>query len=933
MNGYPKMKWEELQPILDRALDLAPDESRAFLEEKLGVETAALIWDQLSTGLEDVAPSGAGTTFPPSVRGDLGALAERVIERFGRESLEAPTASAEDEVPRRAGHYRLGAQLGAGGMGVVFEGHRDDGEVERVVAVKVVRADRGLHWAERFRQERDVLARLAHPGITTLFDAGVLEDGRPYFVMEKVDGERIDDYCDRKELGLRARCGLFLQILEVLEHAHSRLVVHRDLKPSNVLVNREGRVRLLDFGIAKLLEGAEEPGLTQTRMRVFTPEYAAPEQVRGEDLSTATDVFGAGLLAYELLTSVRAHRGSSSQELENQVVAGSITRPSTVVAELAEVDRSREARARSTTSGRWEADLLGDLDAILLKALRAEPEARYASAGAFKSDLRNYLVGLPVEARRGGWRYSASRFVLRNRALVAATSLGTVALILGIGLALWQATVAREDRDRALVAEAGASSVNRFLTDILLAPDITRQGPDVRLLDIMNSARAVANESLDDTPQIQGRILFLIGRVKASLGDRDDALEVLAEAEAALEKESSESPLRESIQVRIRRAEILLEQPDLVEAEAVLAGARSALSAFERDAELWASWARLEGRLQHLRGNLEAAESVFREAMGRLEPAGESDQLAILYSDLAVTLEQQGRLDEAAAAYGHALQWNHNTHGDRHETSLVVRQNLAGLLAQTGRLEEAEAMLRTNADVALEWLGEQHPLHVVSFNSLLSVLADQGKVERALEFSEEALRLSEAAWGVGHPRVLILQMNIGSRLLIVGRHQEAEEILRSASDGLAANLGPGAPPALHAQMLLCEVLLETGRPAQAAAQAERALALASDGLAPWITLSLRARRGSALGDLGDFEDAEKELRASFEGFRDLAGPTSGETLGAQLALGEILLKQGEMDDARKILCDAQRIAADALGEGHTTRQSLKSAAVELGGCR
>ena len=186
-----------------------------------------------------------------------------------------------------------------------------------------------------------------------------------------------------------------------MEHAHSRLVVHRDLKPSNVLVDLEGRVRLLDFGIAKLLEQAEEPGLTQTRMRVFTPEYAAPEQVRGEVLSTATDVFGAGLLAYELLTGVRAHRGSSAQEIEHKVAAGSITRPSTAVAELAEVDRSRQARARSTTPGRWRADLFGDLDAILGKALRAEPEARYACG---------------TISRGGPWRLGAAVGATRLRA-------------------------------------------------------------------------------------------------------------------------------------------------------------------------------------------------------------------------------------------------------------------------------------------------------------------------------------------------------------------------------------------------------------------------------------------------------------------------------------------------------------------------------------
>ncbi|MEM7517516.1 MAG: tetratricopeptide repeat protein, partial [Planctomycetota bacterium] len=431
---------------------------------------------------------------------------------------------------------------------------------------------------------------------------------------------------------------------------------------------------------------------------------------------------------------------------------------------------------------------------------------------------------------------------------------------------------------------------------------------------------------------IQGRVLFLIGRVKASLGDRTEALEVLSEAEAALAEEAAEGPVRESLEVRIRRAEIFLRQPDLAEAERLLDSVRRDLASFDQDVDLWTSWARLEGRLLHQRGDLVAAEELFREALARQLPTENRDRLAVLYGGIALTLEAQGKFDDAADAYRRAMQLNQEIHGDRHESSLVVVQNFAGMLSQTGQLEEAEAMFRDSTKVAREWLGEEHPLHLVSFTNLLSVLTDRGKTKEALVHSDEALRLSEAAWGVDHPRVLILQMNIGNRLLITERFEEAEEMLRIASDGLSARVGPGAPPTLHAQLLLCEVLLQTACPSEVIERVDAALAQAPEGAAPWTLSALRSRRGRAHQALGHFEAAEVELRASYESLLEILGPTAVDTIGAQAMLGQVLLAGDKKADGERLLCDAHELALEHFSEDHATRKELESAVEDLDGC-
>ena len=469
----------EADVLFDQALDLPPEERSAFLnaacdgDAVLRQTVETLLFHAEADEVRAGFPEGFLEKKPLGLDGLLRQVAEGL-----EEELEDPLKG------QRIGPYRITDEVGRGGMGVVYRAERIEGPFSQQVAIKVL--PRGRDTAallRRFEQEQRVLALLDHPHIARLLDGGLTEGGRPYFVMEYVDGEPLDAYCDRHRLSIGKRLRLFLAVCEAVQYAHQNLVVHRDLKPSNILVaapTEEGgqpalasrglQVKLLDFGIAKLLsgEGASGPGeiLTRTGERLLTPEYAAPEQIRGEAVTTATDVYGLGVLLYELLTGQRpCHTtGRSRYEVEQAVCKTEPTRPSVAVtrpvvetgaATHGEPSPEAVGRARRLRVDQLQRTLRGDLDAICLKALRKEPEARYASVEALADDLRRYATGLPVQARRGSVGYRARKFVRRHRWGVAAAA---VFVLLLAGYAL---TITDAGRTGACGAGERANSVGK----------------------------------------------------------------------------------------------------------------------------------------------------------------------------------------------------------------------------------------------------------------------------------------------------------------------------------------------------------------------------------------------------------------------------------------------------------------------------------------
>lgn len=446
MNRSSPHRWQQIEELLHSAFDLPPEARGAFLDEACAADL------ELRREVEELLAADAGAPeFLDAVAADLAAplLAGMVADD------PADGRAAEGTV---VGAYRLVREIARGGMGSVYLAERADGEYRQQVAVKILRrGPRTDELVQRFRVERQILAALEHPGIARLVDGGVVEGDLPYLAMEYVDGESVDRFCDHWRLDIRQRLELVVRIARVVQYAHRNKVVHRDLKPSNILVTPEGEPKLLDFGIAKLLGETEalagEALRTRTGFRWMTPEYAAPEQVRGEAVTAATDVYALGVLLYELLTGHRPYRvggGGSSFEIERAICEADPERPSTAVSRVEErstaegpvtITPETVSRARGTEPERLRRMLNGDLDAVVLRALRKEPQQRYASPEALAEDIERYLAGLPVRARRGTLAYYARRFAARKRG-----ALGAAALTLTLLLALVASLARSPDR-------------------------------------------------------------------------------------------------------------------------------------------------------------------------------------------------------------------------------------------------------------------------------------------------------------------------------------------------------------------------------------------------------------------------------------------------------------------------------------------------------
>jgi len=455
----------------------------------------------------------------PALRADVQAL----LASFRSWSGSVPPVRAP--VLPRFGAYQCDAILGAGGMGTVYRAQRDDGQFRHKVAIKILRGSLRSEWyRERFLSERQILARLNHPNIARLLDGGMTGEQEPYLVMELIEGEPLDVYCDARRLPLEERLALFGQVLEAVEYAHRNLVVHRDLKPSNILVTKDGRPKLVDFGTSKLVEN----DAATTALHAVTPAYASPEQLRGEPAGVASDVFSAGVILYELLTGAPPYSASESITGALRRAAGEVT-----AAAPASALTAKAAELRGVSLERARKVLTGDLAAILLKALDPEPARRYGTAQALADDLARYREGRPVLAKPASRVYRAAKFIRRNRIAVAAGTVFTIALAVATAVSFYQASVARREARR-------AEQINSFLNDMLGAADpswynsLKSKGASVTLLDVVDEMRGRIGSYFGSDPEVEIRLRRTIGRMYSVLSKHADAR---VQLQLALEKQ------------------------------------------------------------------------------------------------------------------------------------------------------------------------------------------------------------------------------------------------------------------------------------------------------------------------------------------------------------------------------------------------------------
>ena len=651
-----------------------------------------------------------------------------------RELANPGTAPGGIEPGTRVGPYRVSRQIGRGGMGVVYLAERCDGHFDQAVALKLIpRGGETREAVERFERERQILAGLEHPNIARLIDGGVLADGTPYYAMEHVAGDRIDEYCDAGRLTIADRIELFLVAARAVDHANSRLIVHRDIKPANLLVTAEGSVKLLDFGIAKLVSG-EDVEATRTLARVMTPEYASPEQVLGEPITVASDVYQLGLLLYELLTGCNAQEGaahSTPAEFETAVCRVEAVRPSN---RWSDASAPARARDRSTTPAAARKALLGDLDTILARALAKRPERRYRSVAHFIDDIERFNTRMPVLARPDSWSYRARKFVSRHRLGVsAAAGIGALLVAYAVTVTVQSVHLQRE-RDRTRAEATKATEVKEFLLRLFTADDPSRSSrPQPTATDILeDGVRAIREETTLD-PLVRAELLSTMGETFRKL-DRYD------EARAAFEDASA-----------LRSAHLPPGHPD------------HTLGDFERALMEWEL-----GRFETAAPLLESVIERRREALG-----GTDDLLTLRSAGLlATSLYPLGHYDRALALMREAIGKREGTPGRGLPYLHRMWANLGWMLAGYGDLDGGEHAIRNAIRLAGRPQGHS-PSLLGLYGNLATVLTLSGRHEEALEAIERAVDFAEIYFPEGHSHRARLLLQRAETLAAAGRSDGA----------------------------------------------------------------------------------------------------------------------------------------------------------------
>jgi serine/threonine-protein kinase len=799
-------EWAALDRLLDTALDLPPDARTSWIDS-LGPEYDA-VRPRLRRLLEVPPLSDARLTLP----------------RFDDDIAGEPGLPSPDP-GSSVGPYRLIRKLAHGGMGTVWLAQRSDGLITRRVALKLPRgAWQRAALLDRMGREREILSRLEHQHIGRLYDTGLTEDGQPYLALEYIEGTHIDHYCTEHALDIPARLHLFLQVLDAVAHAHARLIVHRDLKPSNILVTGDGQVKLLDFGIAKLLTEGQAPGtrLTQLAGRPLTPEYASPEQRAGEPLTIVSDVYSLGVVLYELLTGARPDKRTDAGGADD-------------------VEPALPSMAASPPLG---TRLRGDLDTMTLKALKKSPDERYPTVNAFADDIRRHLRGLPILARPDAPWYRVSKFARRHAVPLAAAATVLLAVVVGAGVSIWQARLARDEQRR-------AEEVKEFIASIFEgASPYVAAGQKLSAVDLLKQARSRIDRLETPRPELRTELMTLVGSSLAELTE-------FAAAEPILRETADEA------------ARTL--GPD----HALTLRARTVLALTHRfvvDPERAA--AELADLLPRLRGN----------------PALVEDLVEALESHASVAMDLT-RWDEAIASSQEMLDVASAQLGERHALALSARWSLVQSYLLSGNGEEAAL----HADRVFPMTFDAHrnepraPELIEARELYGRVLTAVGRLNEGISHIEQALATAVDVFGPGAVHIGYYAANLAARQLEVG---DLEAALNSVDRGLEASaVIPGPTSGLHAfsHHVRGQILLGARKGEAALAQLETAIdKLSAAGIRSSQSVDrARSERALALAYTGRVDQALAELRAidtpspRILGIVQRLSGAYGEALGSQ----------------------------------------------------
>ncbi|MEO5559653.1 MAG: serine/threonine-protein kinase [Dokdonella sp.] len=719
------LRWRRARALFDDLVDEPPSNWDTLLLQRCDDDAEVRAEALAMLCADSISDTHRLADHAPQI---IANLAERI-------SAEEKAHSTLEHTDQIVGPFQLLREIGRGGMGSVWLAKRIDGAFEQNVAIKLIRSG----WDAddvftRFCAERQILASLQHPNIAHLVDGGVTAEGKPWLALEFVDGKDLRTWCDEHRLDVNARLQFFLTVCDAVGHAHQRLVVHRDLKPSNILVGNDGVVKLLDFGIAKLLDASAE-GISATR--VFTPEYAAPEQIRGEVVTTSVDIHALGLLLYELLSGRRPYHvaNSTPAAYERAVLDQEPTRPSLIVARTQDGHTGDIIAARRELSAvRLRRELRGDLDAIVLKALRKEPAQRYASVADFASDIRRYLQRRPVHARRGNWRYRADRFLRRHALSAALGAFAMLALIVGLAVATWQAQVARTERD-------SARQALEFMRVLFDNADPTKQkGDQVSVRDLLDSGVRNVRIAMQGQDSARADLLLTMASAYLGLGQLEPAAPLIEEARKIAESSGD----------NVQQASALIQQCRMLDLDnhsdacpALLEHAERQLDTrIPEQAKLVAYSLALRVYGLQLQNRYADIVTGMRRGLGLLNDSLDHRYLRVeLSSHLAFALNRLGRAAEAEAVLTPLVA---SLRGDDTAERVLLIDALGTLsmaLSSQGRHDPAIQTQSEALDVAEKVYGKDNPLISEYTNSLARAYSGAGRLSDAVVAMERTVAL------------------------------------------------------------------------------------------------------------------------------------------------------------------------------------------------
>ncbi|MEM8488007.1 MAG: serine/threonine-protein kinase [Bacteroidota bacterium] len=900
-------RWSQIQALFDSALEQDPPKRITFL--KAACKDDVALYNEVASLL---------------------ASDQQINSLIDGQALDAVTVSDQMMSEARLesqlfGPYRLIKKLGQGGMGIVYLAERADGQFEQQVALKLIK--RGMDSEQivrRFLAERQILARLDHPNIARLLDGGMTEEGQPYFAMEYVEGIPLIPYCNAKKLSLPERLALFQQVCQTVQYAHNNLIVHRDLKPGNILISRDGRVKLLDFGIARMLtaDDTDTPAptvLTQVGQRVLTPEYAAPEQVTNQPITTQTDVYALGVILYELLTGLRPLKltSHSPAEVEAIITTQEPAKPSVSVR-----NNERFEETHAITPEKAQKSLRGDLDTICLKALQKEPARRFGAAEELRQDIVRHLNGLPVTARPDAVSYRVSKFYGRHKAGVWATLLallvmGTIATVYTIRLG--------EARTVAEMEASNAAQTAEFLKSLFEASNpLVAKGDTMNARHMLDAGATRIAEELADQPAVQASLLKVIGDAYNSLGLYPRAEKSYTEALTFTRGTQGAGSADEALLLKdlagIRHS--LSDFPTADSLEQLTLAIQKKLYGDEHP-EIAATILNMAST-QRSMGNYQTAVPLYEQAVAMNEKLLEKDdpELGWSINSLGWAYYNLGRYDDAIAAYNRAEDIQRMYLGADHPDLAATLNNYGGLLWTIGDYATGEPKVRESLAIRRGLYGESHPETMQSMNNLATLLFRKGEIDAAEPLYKQILETNTRLLGEKHRYVASTTSSLGAVMREKGRLDEAEALQLKALAIRTELFGDNHQQVAVSKSNLASVYQLQQRYTEAAAVYREALAFWRQQEKPPIVMAFALTGlGRVLTETRQTTEAEQMLQEALDLRMNFLGEDDLLIAEVQGALGRLAQIQGAPEKSTTLLKKA--LASFEANEKTTDRRALE----------